>query len=60
MLLVDYREECPLNLDEDGVFVTVGRLMHCNAWVFWIAINAVFHFFWVGSLLGYQLYQVIA
>ena len=44
--------------DDDGFFMALARITKCNSWVFWIAINAFLHFFWVGSLLGHQLYQV--
>lgn len=30
----------------------------CNSWVTWGAINAFAHIFWVGTLLGCQLYQI--
>ncbi|XP_018337645.1 PREDICTED: palmitoyltransferase Hip14 isoform X1 [Trachymyrmex septentrionalis] len=31
----------------------------CDAWVMWVAANTSLHFFWVGTLLACQCYQIM-
>ncbi|XP_013403183.1 palmitoyltransferase ZDHHC17 isoform X2 [Lingula anatina] len=45
--------------EDDGITGIAWKLMKASPWVFWIAMNAMFHVLWVGMLLICQLYQAV-
>jgi len=59
-ICTDLSEWCPPSKEtaESGYFMIVVHAAMCAPWVAWIGGNAVVHFFWVGTLLGCQIYQV--
>lgn len=54
----DFNGACNFNYEQDGLISTIAAMMTCCPWVFYIGCHAIFHFFWVGTLLACQLYQV--
>ncbi|XP_052064868.1 palmitoyltransferase ZDHHC17-like [Mytilus californianus] len=49
----------PFDFYEEGITGVSYKLVKNSPWVTWIAMNAAFHFCWVGILLVCQLYQVM-
>ncbi len=57
--LVFWQNTCDTNYSEEGLLNTGVKIITCHPWVFWIALNAMFHLAWVGTLLACQLYQIV-
>jgi len=57
---VDLYEWCQPDKEtsDSGYSMILLKAAMCAPWVAWIGGNAVVHFFWVGALLGCQIYQV--
>ncbi|CAH1786469.1 unnamed protein product [Owenia fusiformis] len=50
---------CLAHSVDESYMVILGKIMSCSPWVFWIAFNTGLHLFWIGALLGFQLYQIM-
>eukprot|EP00096_Caligus_rogercresseyi_P015000 TRINITY_DN7452_c0_g1_i2.p1 TRINITY_DN7452_c0_g1~~TRINITY_DN7452_c0_g1_i2.p1 ORF type:complete len:504 (+),score=92.68 TRINITY_DN7452_c0_g1_i2:336-1847(+) len=54
-----YLGACGHPLEEDAsIFADLKNFFHCNSWLFFLAVNMIFHLFWVSILTICQLYQI--
>lgn len=58
IIFIDWQNVTPFDFYEEGITGVSYKLIKNCPWVTWIALNAAFHFCWVGMLLLCQLYQV--
>lgn len=54
-----WKNVTPFDFYEEGITGVTYKLIKNSPWVTWIAMNAAFHFCWVGMLLVCQLYQIM-